>query len=152
MQTRVFTKRFNDWVVELHSDVWLGDAFSPNSETEAIKFDAIWDTGATQSAISEGVASKLHLKAIGEKRVRTANGLRRAKLYVVAICLPSVPDEIVLPEMEVIDIAGTTDVLIGMDIIRIGDLAVTNADHKTCMSFQVPSLSEIDFGKESDSM
>ena len=35
--------------------------------------------------------------------------------------------------------------LIGMDIIGLGDFAVTNADGKTTFSFRVPSVEEIDF-------
>ena len=35
--------------------------------------------------------------------------------------------------------------LIGMDIIGLGDFAVTNANGKTTFSFRVPSVREIDF-------
>jgi hypothetical protein len=37
--------------------------------------------------------------------------------------------------------------LIGMDIITQGDLSVTNKDGKTCFSFRIPSMEEIDFEK-----
>ncbi|MEI7463281.1 MAG: hypothetical protein WCK03_02680, partial [Candidatus Taylorbacteria bacterium] len=36
-------------------------------------------------------------------------------------------------------------VLVGMDIIGAGDLAVTNFDEKTVMSFRMPSVEVIDF-------
>ena len=39
------------------------------------------------------------------------------------------------------------DVLIGMDIIGSGDLAVTNFDDKTTLTFRVPSRECIDFGE-----
>ncbi|MBI2623199.1 MAG: hypothetical protein HYW65_01315 [Candidatus Liptonbacteria bacterium] len=45
--------------------------------------------------------------------------------------------------------------LIGMDIISMGDFAVTHADGKTTLSFRVPSMTEIDFvleAKESNVM
>ena len=35
--------------------------------------------------------------------------------------------------------------LIGMDIIDLGDFAVTNADGITAFSFRIPSVEEIDF-------
>lgn len=38
-----------------------------------------------------------------------------------------------------------TDVLIGMDIITAGDLAITNHNGRTTFSFRVPSCEEIDF-------
>ncbi len=37
------------------------------------------------------------------------------------------------------------DVLIGMDIINMGDFAVTNRDGATVFSFQMPSMNLIDF-------
>ena len=37
------------------------------------------------------------------------------------------------------------DILIGMDIIGVGDFAVTNRDGKTKFSFRLPSRADIDF-------
>jgi hypothetical protein len=37
------------------------------------------------------------------------------------------------------------DILIGMDIITLGDFAVSNFEGVTKFSFRVPSLSHIDF-------
>jgi hypothetical protein len=39
------------------------------------------------------------------------------------------------------------DMLIGMDVISIGDFAVTNFDGKTTFSFRIPSMATIDFCK-----
>ncbi len=39
------------------------------------------------------------------------------------------------------------DVLIGMDIINLGDFALTNLDDVTVLSFQMPSANHIDFVK-----
>lgn len=38
--------------------------------------------------------------------------------------------------------------LIGMDIIGMGDFAVTNANGRTVFSFRVPAIEEIDFVPE----
>ena len=38
----------------------------------------------------------------------------------------------------VLDFPGDAEVLIGMDIIRMGDFAVCNADKKTSFSFVIP--------------
>jgi len=40
------------------------------------------------------------------------------------------------------------DVLIGMDVITTGDLAITNHNGKTTFSFRVPPCEEIDFVAE----
>jgi hypothetical protein len=45
-------------------------------------------------------------------------------------------------------IAGNFGAIIGMDIIRRGDFAITNANGKTKMSFRMPSLKAIDFVEE----
>jgi len=40
------------------------------------------------------------------------------------------------------------DVLVGMDVISLGDFAITNHNNKTTWSFRLPSCYEIDFVKE----
>ena len=40
------------------------------------------------------------------------------------------------------------DILIGMDIISQGDLAVTNKQGKTVFTFQIPASHKIDFKAE----
>ncbi len=42
-----------------------------------------------------------------------------------------------------------TECLIGMDILSLGDLAVTNFNNKTCVSFRIPSAQCIDFVESS---
>lgn len=39
-------------------------------------------------------------------------------------------------------------VLIGMDIINLGDFALTHRDNKTVFSFQIPATHEYDFVKQ----
>lgn len=40
-----------------------------------------------------------------------------------------------------------TGVLIGMDLITLGDFAVTNKNGQTCFSFRYPSSEWIDFSE-----
>ncbi len=40
---------------------------------------------------------------------------------------------------------GGNDVLIGMDIICLGDLAITNKNRKTTFTFSIPPHKELDF-------
>lgn len=47
------------------------------------------------------------------------------------------------------DLGDDIDVLIGMDIIKHGDFAITNVNGKTTFSFRTPSIQEIDYVKES---
>lgn len=72
--------------------------------------------------------------------------------YLVNIALPS---GVMVPQVRVTEVQLIPDdnvladkqsqLLIGMDIIGLGDFAVTNANGKTTFSFRIPSVEEIDF-------
>jgi len=44
---------------------------------------------------------------------------------------------------------GSFDALVGMDLITLGDLAITNRDGRTIVSYQYSSLNQIDFVRNS---
>ena len=144
-----FTIKFSARSNILISDVGISEAYDPasaNPQPSVIKFNAIWDTGASGSVINQQVISALGLQPIDKKEVHTANGKRNASVYLVNIYLPN---KVAFLAIRVTDgdILGSS-VLIGMDIIGSGDFAVTHSDGKTCMSFQMPPNMEIDFVKE----
>jgi len=66
--------------------------------------------------------------------------------FYVAIGLPN---GVVIPEVTAVlgELHGM-DVLIGMDIITLGDFAITNENNKTTFSFRIPSLHTIDYVKQ----
>ena len=140
-----FTIRYPSRVSELVLDVGISEPChsSTNVIQPQISVEAIWDTGATISVISEKVVQNLGLNSINERDVQTANGDRRAKVYLVNVHLPN---KVIFIAWEVIegDCPGC-DVLIGMDIIGCGDFAVTHKSGTTCMSFQVPSGHDTDY-------
>lgn len=146
---RAFTSKFPAIANCIESDVKISAAHPNNSETpepQIIKCKAIWDTGATGSVISKNLASELGLKYIDEVEVITANGKRTAKVYLVNISLPNKVRFLGVPVTDG-DILGVP-FLIGMDIIGKGDFAVTHSDGNTCLSFQIPSSTKIDFTKD----
>lgn len=115
---------------------------------------AIWDTGATHSAITKKVADELELKPTGIAEVRYGSGKSSTNTYLVNIMLPSkvMVGQVRVTEVNLIPDDNTSDdqhpqLLIGMDIIGLGDFAVThcNNDGGTTMSFCIPSKQEIDF-------
>jgi len=59
----------------------------------------------------------------------------------------SLPNGILIPELEVADCEGNIgcDILIGMDVINMGDFAICNEDGRTTFSFRTPSIETIDF-------
>jgi uncharacterized protein YchJ len=60
------------------------------------------------------------------------------------------PNKVIIPDIKVLsgDFQGY-DIIIGMDIITLGDFALTNFEGKTKCSFRMPSMMEIDFVKKS---
>lgn len=112
-----------------------------------IKINAIWDTGATGSAISKKVAHNLGLIETGMAQVKTANGIANQKTYTVDIKLPNnvVIQGVTVTEVD--ELSGGCDALVGMDIITLGDFSITNHKGLSCFSFRVPSGHEIDYVK-----
>ena len=111
-------------------------------------FRGIWDTGATGSVITPKVVAHLGLKATGKKKVNTANGSDVKNTYLVNIALPSnvMVQNVVVTEGNLGE-ESMFDVLIGMDVITLGDFVITNKTN-TIMSFRIPSLAEIDYGAD----
>lgn len=110
-----------------------------------LEVTAIWDTGATGTVITKEVADKLGLRPIGMKMVAHANGTAEVNEYLVNIALPN---QVIVAGIRVTEgkLQGA-EVLIGMNIIGIGDFAVTHVNEHggTTMSFCIPSAEEIDF-------
>lgn len=104
----------------------------------------LWDTGASQSAVSERTAQALGLGNAGQGIIHYAKGEELTNLYYVGINLPGL---IFIPELKVTECSGTDefDFIIGMDIISMGDFAITNYQGNAMFSFRVPSAERIDF-------
>lgn len=108
-------------------------------------FKGIWDTGATNSAISQRVINAKGLSPIGQKTVCGVHGAQEVDTFLVSLYLPN---GICIKELEATKAdLGTFDVLIGMDVMNQGDFVVTNRHGKTCFSFRSPSLQRIDFAR-----
>ncbi len=112
------------------------------------QFNGLWDTGATSSVITKKIATELGLAPIGKADVRHAGGSGTADMYLVDIILPN---QVNVQSVTVIEgILYGFDLLIGMDIITLGDLSITNHKGNTTFTFCIPSRKEVDFVKEID--
>lgn len=114
----------------------------PNHTTEA---EALWDTGATNSCISRDVIAALHLEPTGMARVLTPAGKNTVHTYLVDVVLPN---NVRVQDLRVneSDIgAQGIGILIGMDIIGLGDFAVSNLGGKTAFTFRIPSEKRTDY-------
>ena len=147
-QNFAFTLKADGIKHVLNSDAWVSGVFdSSGSPDKQIfkKYNAIWDTGATGSVITRKVIEECGLEPIGITKVYTASGSRLSEVYYAAILLPNKvrvsPVKVTEGDIHL------ADVLIGMDIISLGDFAATNKDEKTTFSFKYPSTECIDFAK-----
>ena len=102
-----------------------------------VKINAIWDTGASGTCISKRIAQQLKLVPVGMSSHNTAAGTIDCYDYVVDIILPN---NVCIHNLRVSDFMGGPglDALIGMAIIAAGDLAITNANGKTVVSYRIP--------------
>ena len=119
--------------------------FSVNELTEERTYNALWDTGADGSVISNSIVTQLGLIADGKIRVYHADGMSLVNTYTIDLRLPCGVTfrNLVVTCGDLMD----TDILVGMDVISMGDFAITAADGKTKFSFQIPSTHNIDFNK-----
>lgn len=144
-----FTGRSNKISNILFSKAYISRAFTPNKQNIALssnckEYIAIWDTGATGSVITPRVVKECGLKTIGLSIRNTASGTEMANDYLVNLWLPN---RMLIYNLRVaqMKIVGGVDILIGMDIINKGDLAISNLNGKTVFSFRMPSLECIDY-------
>lgn len=151
---RAFTTIFGGLARELINDCNVSlpcEVPLPKDQTPPVLIPAkaLWDTGATHSAITNKLAVTLGLKPISKANVNTAGGNTLQNVYMVNIYLPNF---VVVPYVTVTEcssVAGKFDVLIGMDIITLGDFSITNVGRKTILSYRTPSYQTIDYVKES---
>jgi len=121
----------------------------PGQKPKIEKFVAIWDTGATSSVITPAVVKKLGLIASGKTNIHGVAGSKNdADTYFVTFILPNNVRVEGVRVTEVPQMAGNADMLIGMDIITLGDFSVTNVGGKTIYSFRIPSVKTIDYVDE----
>jgi predicted aspartyl protease len=106
---------------------------------------ALWDTGASGSCISRGLANHLGLKPVDICNVSGVNGIHQSAVYKIDIVLPS---NVTIDSVRVSEFMdnGAFEIIIGMDIITLGDFAISNKDRKITVSFRIPPRDEpIDF-------
>ena len=146
MKPYTLTQRYDSIRHSIESKVKIATATSNNFK----EFNAVWDTGATHTVISQKVISEIGLNSIDKIDAYTANSKRIADVYLVDLILPK--DQIRLDSLTVIDgkLEDSIDVLIGMDVICSGDFAISNKNQKTIFSYQCPPTHTTDFEIENN--
>jgi hypothetical protein len=125
-------------------------AQNPISNYPVHQTNALWDTGATKSVITEATAAALNIPPVGTVMVQHAGGEDLPDTFLLNFLLPNNVGVYGVLVSKCKDIAGNFGAIIGMDIICKGDFAITNVGNKTCMSFRYPSIHTIDYVEEAN--
>lgn len=107
---------------------------------------AQWDTGATNTCISERVVRELNLIPTGKAHIQTPSGSAVRNEYKVDIKLQN--ENVYIKNVYVIDSEiekQGIDILIGMNIINLGDFSVSNYNGYTSFTFRTPSVAKTDY-------
>ena len=145
------TVKFSQKVAQIITDLAISSPYDPKSPPDPLPQQettkALWDTGASKSVISRDLVKKLGLVATGATNVNHAGGASVSPTHVVNFQLPNrvVVAGVLVTEFEGF---GNFGAIIGMDVITLGDLAITNVSGQTWMSFRTPSMVGIDYVAE----
>jgi len=125
-------------VDSLHSACKVGE-HNPNKAAtfSGKEWDALWDTGATCSVITPVIVKALNLSPVSYTFMSGVSGIELAAQYYVDIELPSG-----VVAGKVLAVEGTPlgcDLLIGMDVIGLGDFMASCCDGTTHFGFRTPS-------------
>jgi len=115
-------------------------------ERNAHKYIALWDTGATTTAISPKVVEECGLLRINKRSVSTANSTRISEVYLASVRIEGTVGFSAIQVTEA-DLSGPVDVLIGMDIIGAGDFTISNGGDRLRFCYQFPSVLDLDLEK-----
>lgn len=150
---QAFTTRFTGRSDRIITDLRVSAGFDPASPPPTIPplvpTFGLWDTGATKSVISVDLVQALNLTAVGATNVNHAGGMSMSPTYVVNFVLPNA---VGVAGLLVTEFPGTPQLgaIVGMDVISQGDLALTNVNGLTCMSFRMPSCETVDYVQEAN--
>ena len=136
-------KLFVTLEIQIGVPVYVGGY--PQSKRILLESKALIDTGATGSCISRRFAQSAQLNPFMMGQVQGAHGVATVPIYTVDVLLP---DSIIFNNMEVSEFYGSDnfDFIIGMNILRLGDMSLTNAKNQTVFSFRIPPAEDhIDF-------
>ena len=113
-----------------------------------IPIKALWDTGSSESVISNNLANKLNLCSIGSALLNGTSLSCKTNIYEVVLLLAK-KQQIILHVTGSSQIGDNNiDLLIGLDVISMCDFVISTDNKNLCMSVRFPSQGSIDFTKD----
>ncbi len=142
IKLHAFTTRFNCLTSTIITDISIQEPVTGNTLEKGIK--GLWDTGATGSVISKKIVDELGLIPTGKTLASGIHSTIEVNTYIVNVALPN---RVVVQDVRVTESPQFNhfDVLIGMNIIALGDFAFTNKNGASWFSFRIPSVEHLDF-------
>lgn len=122
----------------------------PNPLPSRISAKALWDTGASNSVLSTTLVQSLGVPPVGTRQVHHGDGTSTRNEYIVNLYLPNKVCIAGVLATEFPASHNQFSVLIGMDVICLGDFSITNVGGQTWMSFRTPSCVAIDYVVEAN--
>ena len=119
----------------------------PYNSSLTLTTDALWDTGASMSAITPEIQDKLKVISVDKKIIA---GVHSSKVVNVVYLTLELPNSVIKKNIRfaVCSITSKIGMILGMDIISLGDFALSNGNNQALISFAVPPFQEkIDFSK-----
>ena len=119
----------------------------PYNSSLSVSTEALWDTGANMSAITPDIMTKLKVTPVDKK---TIAGIHSTQIVDIVYITVELPNNVIKRNIEVAvcNIPSNVGMILGMDIILLGDFALSNGNSQTLLSFAVPPFKEkIDFSK-----
>jgi len=124
------------------------DLFSiPYNSSLHCTIDALWDTGASMSAITPEIRDKLKASPVDRKEIAGVHSTEFVDIVFITVALPN---NVIKKNIRaaVCSIPSDIGMILGMDIISLGDFALSNSNNETLFSFSFPPFPEkIDFSK-----
>ena len=157
IEHRGFIKLYNGPINKLSTTVNILPTASADKVLKNIpvQIEALWDTGATLTFIKPKIRDQLKLRMFrtgSSISIAGVGGLVKADFTVLSLFLAT-NFAIEYCPAYVVDFPVNFDMVIGMDIINMGDFAVCNTENKTSFSFVVPPLPDrIDFTDKADAL
>lgn len=127
---------FNEPGKALESYVAVG------GEGSMMAVNALWDTGSTESLISEKIVKMIEPILKNKSKYVTRGVVIECETYAVSL---SLSDEITFRDvlMKKADLSDkNVDIIIGMDIISRGDFEIRNYNNLVEFAFRIPPRNE----------
>lgn len=136
-----FKTRFNASDLKIITPIKLTFPYHNGEEIRPIEgtWRGLWDTGATSSTICRSLAAQLKLPELSDCQLQGVGGIYDSKEYMAGLILPN---SVMIPSTSLygIEDASDFDMLIGMDIITLGEFLISIEGEDMFFSFQIPSF------------